>query len=157
MTWWLLPSAIALSIGGLAVWLRRTYLVITVDGPSMSPALVPGDRVVVRRGAQQIGKGSIVVVSRPDPDRGWKDRARLTGTVGSRRWFIKRVAALPGETVTTAAVPVVVPERHVYLLGDYARSADSRQFGPCPTDQILGKVVYRYTRRGSPRHDAHRS
>jgi signal peptidase I len=156
MTWWLLPSAIALSIGGLAVWLRRTFLVVTVDGPSMSPTLVPGDRVLVRRGLQRIGKGSIVVVSRPDPDRGWKVGARHTGAVGTRRWFIKRVVALPGETVTSAAMPVVVPEHHVYLLGDYTRSADSRQFGPCPTEQILGKVVHRYTRRGGTlQHDPH--
>jgi signal peptidase I len=40
--------------------------------------------------------------------------------------------------------PVLVPEGHIYVLGDNRnRSSDSRQIGPIPLENIQGKVIAR--------------
>lgn len=39
--------------------------------------------------------------------------------------------------------PVVVPEGHVYVLGDWRnRSSDSRSYGPVPLELVEGKVIH---------------
>lgn len=80
--------------------------------------------------------------------------------------LIKRVVGLPGETVegrdgsvhiddrpliepylpdeaTTAAFsPVVVPDAHVFVMGDNrSNSKDSRVFGPVPVDTVVGRAI----------------
>ena len=53
-------------LGGLLIWLRRSWALITVEGQSMAPTLRPGERVLVRRiAATSIRTGDMVVVERP--------------------------------------------------------------------------------------------
>jgi signal peptidase I len=66
---------------------------------------------------------------------------------------VKRVAAVPGDPVPAGiAVPDArVPAGQLILLGDNpAESADSRQYGYAPEDEVIG-VVLRVFGPGSPR------
>lgn len=155
-------------IGGALVvaLLVKTFLVqaFWIPSPSMSPALNEGDRVLVNKladGADDINRGDIIVFERPNadgnggPESGIKD-------------LIKRVVALPGETieardggvfidgqrleepyldpgtVTADLQPFSVPEGHVYVMGDNrANSQDSRSFGPILGDDIVGRAFFR--------------
>jgi signal peptidase I len=105
-----------------------------------------------------------------DPHRG--DVIVFEPPVTSSKPYIKRIVGLPGETIeirdgsvyidgerlgepyvqegTTDCGqrncgPLVVPEGHVYVLGDNRRnSSDSRVFGPVAIDSILGKAWVTY-------------
>ncbi|HET6812122.1 MAG TPA: nickel-type superoxide dismutase maturation protease [Acidimicrobiales bacterium] len=119
----LVPVLVAAALS--AVGLRRV-LRLEVQGDSMTPALRPGDRVLVVR-TGRLRPGQVAAVRDP------RDRARVV---------VKRVAG------GSAAVGWRV-------LGDNpARSTDSRVFGPVPADLVVGRVVYRYhppERAGVPR------
>jgi signal peptidase I len=114
--------------------LRRRYVLVTVTGNSMLPTLAAGDRVVVRRvRPARIRPGHLVVASRPSAGRRWRDPGP---PVAGTPWLIKRVSAAGS------------PPGTMILLGDNAVSSwDSRQWGPCPVDRLLGVVVAVLRRR----------
>jgi signal peptidase I len=122
---------------------RRRFVVVTVAGASMEPALRPGDRVLVRRSRRgPFRVGAIVVFA--EPEGRWPGDPP-PGTAGPR-WVIKRIAAVPGGAVPDSVRPVVsgagtVPPGMLVVLGDGARSGDSRQWGFIPADQALGQAV----------------
>lgn len=89
----------------------------TVEGSSMAPALLPGDRLLVL--ALMVPRvGEIVAV--PDPR-------------SPDRLLIKRVISIDPE------------ERTVSIEGDNrAVSTDSRTFGPVAWADVLGRAIYRY-------------
>jgi signal peptidase I len=120
-------------------------------GPSMEPNLYRGDRVMTEKVSYLLHpphRGDVVVVDRP----------------GNEVSLIKRVVALPGETVEVRGghtfingqpieepwvthfggpnyPPRVVPPDHVFILGDNRGSSrDSRAIGPVPVDSIKGHV-----------------
>lgn len=137
--------AAALAACGLGVLLaRRRFVVVTVAGASMEPALRPGDRVLVRRrGPGPLQVGAIVVFR--EPDNGSWPATPARGTAG-QRWVIKRIAAVGGGAVPGPVRPAVdgaevVPPGMLVVLGDAVRSGDSRQWGFIPAGQALGPVV----------------
>jgi nickel-type superoxide dismutase maturation protease len=88
---------------------------VIVDGASMAPGIVAGDRLLIARLRPRVGD----VVAVRDP----RQRERI---------IVKRVQALD------AGGPLRV-------IGDNAsESTDSRTFGPVPRDLYLGRAVYRY-------------
>ena len=88
---------------------------VVVEGASMLPTLVPGDRLVVVR-ARRPAVGDLVAV--PDPRR-------------PRRLLVKRIASEDGDSVE--------------LRGDNpASSTDSRRFGPISKSSLRWRVVHRY-------------
>lgn len=95
-------------------WLGRIGR-LEVVGESMSPTLLPGDRVLVLR-TRRLRLGSVVAVVDPR---------------SAERTVLKRVSAVgPGS---------------VMLLGDNAgASTDSRTFGPVELRAVRGRVFYRY-------------
>jgi signal peptidase I len=129
---------------------------IRVDGSSMIPSLVHNNYVVVNRLAYQFGeieRGDVVVFKFPqNPEED----------------YIKRVIALPGETIEIANgmvyingqplqepyiqapmlqdyPPVTVPQEMVYVMGDNRNdSSDSRRWGPLAVDEIIGKAIFVY-------------
>jgi signal peptidase I len=139
-----LAGIVALAVG-LRV-LRRRLAVVAVFGPSMQPALRPGDRVLVRRAQLQgLRAGQIVVVERPQADGTWTTRPPRW-PADDREWLIKRVAAVPGDArpQEIAAGPggSLVPPGVLVVLGDNAaRSLDSRQFGYIPAERLLGVML----------------
>jgi signal peptidase I len=155
-----------------------------IPSASMEPQLLVGDRVVVSRIAYDLHpprRGDIVVFDCP-PATGCADRAddgiavRAVKTVAEAlllrqpevEEFIKRVIALPGETVeahdghvfvdgvrlvepylpagTTTAefAPVTIDDDHLWVMGDNrGNSADSRVFGQIEQDTIVGRAIAR--------------
>ncbi|GAA3145420.1 hypothetical protein GCM10010466_40600 [Planomonospora alba] len=140
-------------IGGLALaavagalWARRRYVVVTVEGTSMAPTLSDGDRVLVRRlRIDRVRAGDVVVLEPPFTP------AEL-GSQGpdGTRWNIKRAVALPGDPVPPGigGGAARVPEGALVVLGDNADSVDSRQRGFFDADRLLGVALRRLG--GSP-------
>ncbi|AKH86978.1 hypothetical protein AA958_23015 [Streptomyces sp. CNQ-509] len=113
-------------------WLRRSYRVVSIVGPSMLPAYADGERVLARRrGARRLRVGDVVVFG-ADGGRG-------------RTLKVKRVAALPGDTVPDEVAPggsARVPPGRLVVLGDNrADSLDSRQLGPQHLSSVYGVVL----------------
>jgi signal peptidase I len=136
MTWLVVLGVAALSAGG-CLWLRRSYVVVTVTGPSMQPTYHDGDRVLVRRRPLSVIRpGDVVVIARPD----------------AAGWMIKRVVAVPGQAPPFNRVPSLsalaqsrVPDGTLVLLGDNpSYSKDSQRYGYLAADRLLGRVVRRF-------------
>jgi signal peptidase I len=132
--------------------LRRCFVVVTVTGGSMVPAIMPGDRLLARRGsAHRLRVGLIVVFDQP------RDECTVWGSEVPPppiRWTIKRVVALPGDAVPAVARPAVggvavVPPGMLVVLGDNVGSIDSRTWGFLPAADVLGVAVRRLSRSGS--------
>ncbi|TMR12899.1 signal peptidase I [Nonomuraea turkmeniaca] len=127
------PAAVLLLVAALVVRLRRTYSIVRVDGDSMNPTLVDGDRVLARRvSPSAMRRGQVVVVVNPLP-------------VGER-FLIKRIAALPGDPVPPMQGTVLseerVPSGQLILLGDNADvSFDSRDLGYFPVSEIHAVTI----------------
>src|SRR5215510_3553964 len=80
-----LAVIVATLLTGMTPARTRTY---TMQSSSMKPAIAPGDAVHVELGARCCRRGSIIVY---DPRRAWG----VDGVAAD----VKRVIALPGETV----------------------------------------------------------
>lgn len=129
-----LAAALVLVGGGVGACVRWVARPFAVSGPSMQPALLEGDRVLVdlwtyRRRAPRPGEIALVEPESGDP-------------------LLKRVAseAIRGEAFGESAFLV---------LGDNpAHSDDSRRFGPVPRERLRGRAFWRYwppSRAGSIR------
>src|ERR1039457_4264716 len=71
----------------VAMVLRQRFVIITVHGDSMMPALLPGDRVLVRRiHISRLRRGQVAVVEMPGAG-GWSTPRR--GPAGRCKWMIK--------------------------------------------------------------------
>lgn len=121
-----------------------------IPSASMAPTLLPGDLVFADMhyncpGCHPVRRGDVAIFTNPD------DRTQF---------YVKRIVALPGDRVlvqgsgAAATVQVLpkgagaapagattVPPGHVWLQGDNAgHSVDSRQFGPVPLPDVVGRV-----------------
>jgi signal peptidase I len=162
MSPWILVIASPMAVATLAlVATRQRFVVVTVIGRSMTPALMPGDRVLIRRGARsRLRTGRIVVFGQPNDEcLAWGGDTAAAGTrfmmpADGSRWTIKRIAAVQGDAVPEVALPavgnvVVVPPGMLVVLGDNAGSADSRTWGFLSTADVLGVAVRRIGPVGS--------
>ncbi len=109
-----------------AVSLRRSFRRVEVTGSSMSPTLLPGDRLVVM--APPFG-------TPPWPEPG--DVVAVRDPRQADRVLVKRVAAIHRRAGTLEVVG-----------DDRQASTDSRVFGPVPRTAIVGRAVYRYAPSG---------
>lgn len=116
---WFYTIAIAL----LIVVIVKGFLfdLVVVDGPSMYPTLVDGDRLVVTRLGYEPEQQDIIVL-----DSAYKNRMEYYDTKGDlnfarrmveyiklpknlkRKYYVKRIIALPGQTVDIVDGKVVV-------------------------------------------------
>lgn len=137
---------------------RSSVQLTPIDGPSMQPGLHTGESVLVNELAYLFGspqRGDVIVfhpTNLPDPNQ----------------QFIKRVIAVPGDTITITATSVIVDnvtlnEPYInpvgaddnasrptdlklgpgeyWVMGDNrGNSEDSRFFGPIRRDAIVGKA-----------------
>ena len=142
-----------LVLAGLLLLSRAFLQVSVVKGNSMQPTIHDGDRLVVERVSPRIGeihRFDVVILGNPR---------------NPREDFVKRVVALPGETVALRKGRLVVngkilpeffekvgeiddtpawrvPENCYFVLGDNRPvSMDSREFGFVPKRLIRGRVV----------------
>jgi signal peptidase I len=181
-----LETVLLIGLAILIAVLLRTFVAqaFRIPSASMEPQLLVGDRVVVSRTAYDLhepNRGDVVVFDCP-PSFGCTDRGdhslpvRALQTVGEAlllrqpevEEFIKRVIALPGETVeghdgavfvdghrlvepylpegtdTSDFGPVTVEPDHLWVMGDNrGNSADSRVFGQIEQDTIVGRAFAR--------------
>ena len=157
----LLDWVIVIAVALLVAFLVRTFVLahFVVDGTSMATTLADDDRVFVNKLSYRLhdpNRGDVVVLH------------QLTGA--SERDLIKRVIALPGETIEIRSCQVLidgrlleepyldpavvqpgncgrdltaltVPEDHVFVMGDNRPgSQDSRDLGPIPEDELVGRA-----------------
>ena len=157
----LLDWVIVIAVALLVAFLVRTFVLahFVVDGTSMATTLADDDRVFVNKLSYRLhdpNRGDVVVLH------------QLNGTAS--RDLIKRVIALPGETIEIRScqvlidgrlleepyldpevvqpgncgrdlAPVTIPEEHVFVMGDNRPgSQDSRDLGPIPEDELVGRA-----------------
>jgi signal peptidase I len=157
----LLDWVIVIAVALLVAFLVRTFVLahFVVDGTSMASTLHDGDRVFVNKLSYRLHdprRGDVVVLH------------EIRGT--SDRDLIKRVIALPGETIEVRncevtidgkkleepyldpqvvtpgncggdTPPTEVPEDHVFVMGDNrGGSLDSRALGPIEEDDLVGRA-----------------
>jgi signal peptidase I len=139
----------------------KAYLVeaFRITAESMRPTLIPGDRLLVRKNMSYVPKRDDIVVFKSPNDPGIP--------------WIKRIAALPDETVEIAheslfingckvpyrpiksiehfnkgfglEKPYKVPANHIFIIGDNTtNSEDSRSFGAIPVSDVIGRVYKIY-------------
>jgi signal peptidase I len=134
------------------------YQPVKVEGTSMAPLLSDQERIFINKFVyrfEPIQRGDIVVFWYP---------------LDKSKSFIKRIVALPGDTVEIRAGRVLVNGKELdepyvppqyadrssygstrisdgqfFVLGDHRNSSnDSRVFGPVPGEFIYGKAVFVY-------------
>lgn len=142
----------------VALFLRRLLMRVEVAGESMTPALLPGDFLILRQGPPERGEeyGQILALRDPRPE-------------GDGRLLLKRVVGLPGEALRIGGAlqvngrVLIEPYAHgdapaeqhrginrlepdaYFVLGDHrGASTDSRDFGPVPREAIVGHAIFRY-------------
>lgn len=143
-----------LLVGG--IFIRKCFVVITVENVSMYPTLKHGDRVLVTRywATKWLSKGQIVLV--------WPWRISSRPTLFEVKPYIKRIIALEGETLITTPKDEVeadygdkydaedypsyqiwhIPQGYIFVRGDNRSSSlDSLAWGPIPLKSILGVVL----------------
>jgi signal peptidase I len=102
---------------------------VAVAEDSMTPALQPGDWLLLDPAPRRWPKrGSVVVVRQP----------------GTGLLAIKRVAAGPGDVVLTGTGYIQLGDE-AWLLGDGGgNSVDSRHYGPVALEGLVGRAWFRY-------------
>ncbi len=131
------------------------FTTTSVNGESMLPTLRNGDKLLLTKSYPEPHHGDVIVFEVLDENN-------------DEEGLIKRVVALPGDTVeirqgialvngvvegtrsmitsvsdSSYRPPVVVPPEHVYVLGDNRPIAlDSRDLGPIPLGSVRGRVAY---------------
>ena len=128
---------VVLAVAGIGVWGVTRWMALpwVVEGPSMEPTLLDGDRVIVELWTfreRPPSPGSVVVFTGPEEDD-----------------LVKRVAREPypgNDPYPPSAMGLdSPPEPSFVVLGDNpAHSRDSREFGRVPRHRIRGRVVWRY-------------
>jgi len=157
---WEWVKSIAAALAVVLVVHTFVFNLSTVKGNSMLPTLEDGEWLFINKIGFRLGKpgrGDIVILKDPQ------------GTLGFREYLVKRIVALPGETVearegilyvngrevyepyTDAKIedgdfgPVTVPDGHYFVMGDNrhrAASTDSRTFRAVPEELIKGKAQF---------------
>jgi len=164
----LLKWGVVVTLAALVAVILRLAVVQPFSVPSsdMSPTLQGGDHILVLRPSfltGPIGRGEIVVFRHP--------AAMSCGAGGQdAQDLVKRVIALPGDTIwsshdtiyvdgrplreagwysaasgqvgSTPIARTTIPSHDYFVMGDNrTNSCDSRSFGAVPASAILGKVV----------------
>jgi len=152
---WVLMIVVTVAV--TLLFIRFVAQFADVDGTSMSPSLQNGDRILVEKVSYYFREpqaGEVIAFDHPtDPSE--RLVKRVIGEEGDH------VVIKDGEVYvndimlvekyidtgieTQGEVDLVVPEGHVFVLGDNRHpygSRDSRAFGTVPTDTILGRGIF---------------
>lgn len=119
----------ALIVVPIRLWVAQPFL---VSGASMEPTFNNGNYLVIDEFSYHLRKpkkDEVVVFRYPnDPSK----------------FFIKRIAGVPGETVIVQGREMILDENEYYVLGDNkGASSDSRIWGPVQEEFIIGRTLIR--------------
>lgn len=146
---------VAIAVGLVLAVVRVRWLMVSVhivESGSMTPTARQGDVVVVNRLTprwSKIHRGKLIVFE----GREGRLLKRVVGVAGDTVVIKDAILFVNGEAVKEPYVDhsrvdasyseqVVVPEDHVYVLGDARdNSIDSREFGSVDLDDIEGRAV----------------
>jgi signal peptidase I len=174
-----LPVLVAIAV--VVAFVLKTFVAQAyyIPSASMQPQLDIGDRVIVSKLSYALHdphRGDVLVFSSPEPGVPSDDNVvvgffkDVAEGVGLRQpdadVLIKRVVALPGETVeghdghvfvdgrqlvepylppgkvTDAFAPTLVPPGRLWVMGDNRdNSKDSRVFGPVTEASVIGRAI----------------
>lgn len=137
-----------------------------IPSESMAPTLQPGDRVLTNKFVYDFvdpEKGDLVVFESVDEKKDEEIVKRVVGLPGDEILVEKGALLVNGESPYEPYVatqessaprktpgldsfgPIVVPQHHVFVMGDNrANSYDSRFFGPVPEENLVGEVSLRF-------------
>ena len=171
--------AVGLALG-IQQWIVKPY---RIPSGSMEPTLAIGQRVLVDRIGMHFGDpsvGEIAVFNPPEnasqeicgAPRGAGAACALPESKRSSTYFIKRIVAGPGDTISIVnghvirngkpekdsyirpcagtaecnfPTPIKIPAGHWFMMGDNrGESDDSRFWGPVPTGWIVGAAFATY-------------
>lgn len=143
----------------LCAWLFLTqlFLVAQVNGNNMFPALKDGDLLLAYRLQKDYALDDVVVYTREGEMLVGRIVAQAGDTVSLSDTGIVNVNGTnkAGEILYPtypregAENPYTVPDGCIYVLGDYRTdTADSRDFGGIPLEDLQGKVITILRRRG---------
>ena len=187
---WAYTIIIALVIA----FLIKTFLfdVVKVDGSSMYPTLVNNDRLIITKLGYEPQQGDIIVLDSTYKKReqyfaeeaaseGKEEYSSFSKYLRSyfvpeeykKTYYVKRIIALPGQTVSlennkvyvdgepleeeyyngetlsidsTVHYPITVEENMVFVMGDnrmHSKDSRSSELGQVPFDAILGEAQFR--------------
>lgn len=152
-----LAIRIIVLMAALWLFLTEVFLITQVNGNDMFPAIKDGDLVFAYRLQADFAKNDVIVFE--------VDGQRRVGRIIGREGDVINMddggnlqvngttqggdIMYPTYAKEGYTYPYVVPEDHVYILGDYrTQTTDSRDFGPVPEENIDGKVITILRRRG---------
>ncbi len=146
----------------LLIVARTFFFLIQVEGWSMSPTYLPGDRLLALRyfPRRWLSRGRIVVWKLPSG----LPMSSMANTMRTQL-YIKRVVGLPGDEVIAPVVKLPeageaaeqmvdgqelrtwhIPAGHCFVKGD-SPGFDSTMFGPLPLHALKGIILIRLPRR----------
>jgi signal peptidase I len=126
---------------------------------AMKPTLIPGDRILVRKSKKYVPTRGDVVVFRSPKDHKTPFVKRIAALVGETIEIKDKTIYIDGQKVQYPAFenieslpdnlwleePYKVPQDHIFLIGDnIANSEDSRFFGSIPMSDLIGKAYKIY-------------
>jgi signal peptidase I len=149
---------------GVAVWLLSIVWrfntgdlrAVQIEGVSMEPTLVPGDRLLARADRDAaLQRNDLVIVLAPDK-MGADLIKRLVGLPGDKvevrnfQLYVNGVFTPPPNGVdvhpgTQSAEWVLGPDDFFVAGDNRERSDDSVEFGPVSRKSIVGRVFFRYS------------
>lgn len=150
----LVGVALLLMFFAVKMWVVEPAFVSQV---SMRPTLDDGDALIIDKFSYHFrdpGIGDIVTARLPDT--GESVVKRVVAVAGDSIGFYDGTMLLNDRPVDDSYAvrkdmqgyfwgPIIVPEGHVFLLGDnYQESTDSRTFGPVPVDAVDGRMLVRF-------------
>jgi signal peptidase I len=164
-SWAIFLVAVVLVSVVLRAYIVQTYYVPT---SSMSPTLVPGDRIIVNKLSSTIRRGDIVVFHDVPADKGGPPTLvkRVIGLPGERISSVGNTVYINGKPLKESWLPALtgdcyessatikaqtIPPKHYFMMGDCrGDSGDSRFFGTVPLGNIVGKVDLIIWHNGHP-------
>ena len=139
------------------VMLSQVFLITQARGNDMFPAVKDGDLVIAFRLQKSLNANDLVVYKR----QGETGLGRIAAAGGDVVYLddsgqllvngVQQTGEILYPTYSKEGIsyPLGIPEGQVFLLADYrTQGTDSRDFGPVPREEILGKVITILRRRG---------
>jgi signal peptidase I len=125
---WVLGVGTGTIVAAATAWtvLRRRPFRVAIEGASMAPTLLPGDRALAAAGGT-LRRGDVAVVEHP----------------GRPEYeMVKRLTGVPGDRVGEDRM---LGDDEYWVEGDHpASSTDSRQFGAVRRSRLKAKVLLIY-------------